>query len=273
MRVADLERCQLNRLLKTSGLRVRTGPVVTCIRSTLAEVRDGLALHYGAHPAEDKTVFADFHINVDRPRNLRRWVNPQVVFSLDSHQPFAPLPGGQGFPMLEWGMNFCVSAVANQYLILHAAVLERYGRALILPAPSGSGKSTLCAGLLFRGWRLLSDELTLLDPQSGQVVPLPRPVSLKNASIDVLRRFAPKVEFGPIVHETMKGSVGHFKPPVDAVRRAAETVIETQPSFDLIYRSLFDLGFEFGGSLHQLSSSKDGRILQADSLLVQRASL
>jgi hypothetical protein len=43
-------------------------------------------------------------------------------------------------------------------------VLERGGRALLLPAPSGSGKSTLCAGLAFNGWRLLSDELALLDP-------------------------------------------------------------------------------------------------------------
>jgi HprK-related kinase A len=71
----------------------------------------------------------------------------------------------------------------------------------------------------------LSDELTLLDPQSCEVVPLPRPVSLKNASIDVIRRFAPEARFGPIVHETTKGSVGHFAPPEDAVRRGAESAL------------------------------------------------
>ena len=225
MRVADIPRPELSSLLSTTGLRLRTGPLVTCVRSPLSAVREGIALLYAQHWVEPKATFADFHISVERPRNLRRWVNPQVVFRFDGRTEFTPLPGDQGFPMLEWGMNWCVSGLAHQFLTMHAAVLERGGRALILPAPSGSGKSTLCAGLAFRGWRLLSDELTLLDPRSGEVVPLVRPVSLKNASIEVLQRFAPEAVFGPIVHETTKGSVGHFRPPDDAVLRAHERAL------------------------------------------------
>ena len=92
-----------------------------------------------------------------------------------------------------------------------------------MPAPSGSGKSTLCAALLFRGWRLLSDELAIITPASSLLVPLPRAVSLKNASIEVMQRFAgDKVRFGSIVHDTTKGRVGHFAAPSDAVRRADE---------------------------------------------------
>jgi HprK-related kinase A len=108
-------------------------------------------------------------------------------------------------------------------MILHAAVLERGGRALLLPAPSGSGKSTLCAGLAFKGWRLLSDELVLLDPTHGHVTPLPRPVSLKNESIDAIRAFAPAAAFGALVHETVKGTVAYITPPVEAVERGSET--------------------------------------------------
>jgi HprK-related kinase A len=48
---------------------------------------------------------------------------------------------------------------------------------------------------------------------------------LKNESIDVIRGFAPKAEFGRIVHETVKGSVGHIKPPADAVWRADERAV------------------------------------------------
>ena len=88
--------------------------------------------------------------------------------------------------------------------------------------PSGSGKSTLCAALLFSGWRLLSDELALISPDAGDLLPLPRPVSLKNASIDVIRRFAPQVEFGSRVEETAKGVVAHFPPPASAVRASAQ---------------------------------------------------
>lgn len=195
------------------------------VRSSLGAVADGIALHYAAHECPDERTFADFHVSVDRPPGLRGWLRPQVRFLVDGESPFTPLPGDQGFPMLEWGMNWCLYSHLHRYLILHAAVVEHGGRALILPAPPGSGKSTLAAGLVWRGWRLLSDELTVVDPSRGEVIPVPRPVSLKNASIEVIRAFAPQARFGPIVHETTKGSVGHFSPPPDAVRRAGERAL------------------------------------------------
>lgn len=226
MIVADLAQSALEGFLRQGGLRLRTGPVVTCIRSRLRAVRRGVELHYAQHTVDTEPGFADFHVSVERPKGLRRWINRQVVFRFDGTEPFAPLPGDQGFPMLEWGLNWCVSSHCHQYLIVHAAVLERGGRALILPAPSGSGKSTLCAGLVFAGgWRLLSDELALLDPATGHVVPLPRPVSLKNASIEVMRAFAPSIVFGDVVHETVKGRVAHARPPSDGVLRANETAL------------------------------------------------
>lgn len=226
MNVEDLSPQALDRCLRQDGLRLRTGPVVSRIRSTLPAVRRGVALHYARHTIEADDSFVDFHVSVERPRSLRRWVDKQVIFRFDSQQPFAPLPGDQGFPMLEWGLNWCVSSHCHQYLIVHAAVLERGGRALILPAPSGSGKSTLCAGLVFGGgWRLLSDELALIDPATGHVFPLPRPVSLKNQSIDVLRSFAPTALFGEVVHETVKGRVAHVKPPEDGVDRAGQSAV------------------------------------------------
>jgi HprK-related kinase A len=222
MIVADLSRPALAARLAGSGLRLRTGPVVNCIRSPVAAVVDGIALHYAQHPVADEDGFADFHVSVDLPRGLRRWIQPQVLFRFDGGAPFNPLPGGQGFPMLEWGLNWCVSSQCHQYLILHAAVLERAGHAIILPAPSGSGKSTLCAGLAFGGWRLLSDELTLIEPRGLDIVPIPRPISLKNASIDVIGHWAPQAVFSPVVHDTVKGSVAHVRPAADAVQRAGQ---------------------------------------------------
>jgi hypothetical protein len=184
-------------------------------------VAEGIGQLYSEHLVEDG--FADFHVRVARPAGLRRWVKPQVVFQFDGTPPFLPLPGDQGFAILEWGLNWCISAHCHQYLVLHAAVLERSGGALVLPAPPGSGKSTLCAGLVSRGWRLLSDELALLSPASGEIVPLARPISLKNASIELIARFAPQEFIGPAVHDTLKGSVAHMKPPKESVRRESET--------------------------------------------------
>lgn len=115
--------------------------------------------------------------------------------------------------MLEWGLNWCVSMHAHHYLIIHAAVVEKNGLAAILPAPPGSGKSTLTAGLVLSGWRLLSDELTLIDRRTGLLHALPRPVSLKNQSIDVIRQFNPEAFINRVSHDTSKGSVAHMRPP------------------------------------------------------------
>jgi len=220
--VGDLGPQALDHCLRHGGLQIRTGPIATNVRTSIAAVRRGISLHYAQHEAEVTTGFADFHVSVERPQNYRRWIDRQVVFRFDGSQPFAPLPGDQGFPMLEWGLNWCVSSHCHQYLIVHAAVLERDGRALILPAPSGSGKSTLCAGLAYGGgWRLLSDELALIEPATCQLVALPRPISLKNDSIDVVQQFAPSAVFGDVVHETVKGRVAHVRPPAEAVLRAS----------------------------------------------------
>ncbi|WP_394789423.1 HprK-related kinase A [Rhodoferax sp.] len=203
-------------------MRLRTGPLVAQIHSHLPTVAHGIALHYASHPIESLDGFADFHVRIARPKNIRRWLQPQVVFQLDDEAPFAPLPFAQAFPMLEWGLNWCVANLCHQYLTIHAAVVEKSGRALILPAPPGSGKSTLCAGLVNRGWRLLSDELTLIERETGLIVPLPRPISLKNNSIGVIKSFAPGAVFGPEVHDTIKGTVAYMQPPAQTVQRAAE---------------------------------------------------
>jgi len=222
MIVGNLSRRELSHRLAGAGLRLRTGPVVNRIQSRLPEVVQGVALHYSDHSIEDSDGFADFHVRVAPPRSLRRWVKPQVYFQFDGASPFLPLPANQAFAMLEWGLNWCVSHHCHQYLIVHAACVERSGLALLLPGSPGSGKSTLCAALASRGWRLLSDELALLDLVSANVIPLPRPISLKNASIAAIGRFAPDAKLGPPVHDTVKGSVAHMRPPADSVRRAEE---------------------------------------------------
>jgi HprK-related kinase A len=210
------------RLASPEGLRLRTGPFTAAVQTRLADVAGSIHRLYASYPLVPADEFTDFSVSIQRPKGLRRYWDAQVTFGLDGQEPFNPLPGDQGFPLLEWGLNWCVYGMCHQYQILHAAVLERNGKALILPAPSGSGKSTLCAALLFHGWRLLSDELTLICPQTGELIPNPRPVSLKNASIEVISRLVPQVQFGSRVEETTKGVVAHFPAPPSAVAMAGQ---------------------------------------------------
>lgn len=221
--VGAFSRSELEERLR-HGLYLRTGPFTTCVRTTIDQVVDGIERLYCDYPlAADG--YADFRLTMQRPAGLRRWFRPQVVADFDGLMHFLPMPLAHAFPMFEWMMNWCVSSRAHRYLIIHAAVLERDGRAVILPAPPGSGKSTLCAILVDAGWRLLSDELALVRPEDGRLAPAPRPISLKNNSIDVVRVLVPGAIMSPPVHDTIKGTVAHWKAPADSVARAGETAL------------------------------------------------
>jgi len=80
-----------------------------------------------------------------------------------------------------------------------------------MPGVPGAGKSTLCAAMGLAGWRILSDEHALIPPGTAEVVPLCRPVSLKNESIAVIKSFDPNSIFGPVSEDTHKGTVAHMK--------------------------------------------------------------
>ena len=232
MKISDFTPAALRDQLRLAGLFLRTGSLITHIQTTIPSVAEGISLLYADYPLvenfdEDQSTFADFHVRLTTPINLRRWFKPQVLFLVDSIPTFKPLPLAQAFPMLEWGLNWCVSNHTNDCLIIHAAVIEKNGCAAILPAPPGSGKSTLCAALVNRGWRLLSDELTMIRVSDGKIIPLPRPVSLKNQSIDVIRNFAPDAVLSKPVRDTLKGTVAHMKPGTDSVNRATETAQAT----------------------------------------------
>ncbi|CAN7661203.1 HprK-related kinase A [Pseudoduganella sp. LjRoot289] len=221
--VSSLAPAELARRLAHDGIVLQTGAYTTHLQSGVPGVAQGLALLYGDYPLSDATAFSDFHLQVRQPAGLRRWWRPQVTLLHNGVSMFQPLPLAQAFPMFEWGLNWCISARAHDCLIIHAAVLERNGRALIMPAPPGSGKSTLCAALAHRGWRLLSDELALIQLADGRLQPLPRPISLKNASIPIMQAYLDQPVFSPSVADTVKGTVAHLKAPAASVARSAET--------------------------------------------------
>ena len=225
MRLRELSLAEIERRLANGQLLLDLPPFIVRLKSDVdCAVRDITAMYTEFGLVGDDS-FADFHIAVMREPGLRRWYRPQARFSFDGQPAFAPLPANQAFPMIEWGLNWCVAAHAHQFLIIHAAVVERHGRAVLLPAPPGSGKSTLCAALVQRNWRLLSDELALVDMQSGCVRGLSRPINLKNRSIDVIKSFAPDVVMTPRVPDTQKGTVSLLRPPGESVHRATETAV------------------------------------------------
>jgi|CXWL01.1.fsa_nt_gi HprK-related kinase A len=223
MRLSALPMAELKRRLVAGGVGIQTGPFNFRIRSAIPSIAEGLHRLYADYTLLGDDEFVDFDVHMDRGSGLRRWVRPQVRFRYDGDSPFEPLPISHAYPLLEWAMNWCISTQAHQFLMLHAAVIERGGVAAILPAPPGSGKSTLCAGLISRGWRLLSDELTLISLQDRSIAPLCRPVSLKNQSLEIIGAYAPSAVFNDITHDTSKGTVGHMKAAQEHLNRSGES--------------------------------------------------
>lgn len=205
--------------LLREGVVVCTGPFRFLIKSPVASVERNLATLYEDFPitSYNNEIFCDFHVHLRNPSVVRGILYPQAQFYVDDSIVFNPFPLTHATAMLEWGMNWCVSTQIHTYLIVHAAVIEKAGRAIVMPAPPGSGKSTLCASLIQEGWRLLSDELALIDLESLEVVPMPRPVGLKNDSINIIKRRYPDIVLGVVSSDTLKGSVCHFKPPKNSI--------------------------------------------------------
>jgi len=204
------------------GLTLTTGPFRFRIQSRRSDVARALETLYAAYPADIDCGFRDFHVRIDSVAGPRRWLRPQVNFWVDGQTPLEQLPAGHAFALLEWGMNWCIAVHAHHFLLLHAAVLEHNGKCVILPGDPGAGKSTLTAALMLSGWRLLSDELTMIDRDDGLVVPLARPVSLKNQSIEIIRAFDRQAVFGEPAHDTHKGTVSHLRASAESVARVAE---------------------------------------------------
>jgi HprK-related kinase A len=219
--IADLGEPEFAARLAGMGLGVRIGPFDVKLESGVRDIDS--ALHrlyrdYALLDGEDH-VF-NIHLRIVPTRHWRRPQARMVRLLVDGRSPHDDLPLGQALAVVEWGLNLVIALRSHSWLMLHSAAVERHGGVLLLPAWPGSGKTTLCTALVFRGWRLFSDEFGLVEPLSGAVAPIPRPMPLKNESIEVIRGFAPDAELGPTIPNTRKGTIAHVKPPAESIHHS-----------------------------------------------------
>ena len=234
-RIADTGLAELRTALAGAGLVLDLGAARVRIRSDVAELAGLIQKVYGGYSIESNTQVCDVTARLRHRHGLRRFVRPQLELLVDGAVEFEPFPADTPLPLREWGMNYALAQRACWCLLLHAGVVERGGRAVVLPAMPGAGKSTLTAALTARGFRLLSDEFGVVTFDTARLVPLLRPIALKNESIDVIARFAPQAVIGPRFPKTHKGTVAHLAPLAEhvAARHAtAESGLIIFPRFD-----------------------------------------
>lgn len=166
---------------------------------------------------------ADFNVAVNMPVVSGLPLFRRALFSLDGFAPFTRGPSEHGHALLEWGMNWCVSRYGADRLIIHAACVSRGPDAILLSGDSGSGKSTLSCVLMHESYRLLTDELSLINLGDGSVTPFVRPVSLKDNAIRVVQERYPSAKIGRVAHNTHKGTVSHCKPSQESWKNMTQS--------------------------------------------------
>lgn len=225
MQIGEIPRRKLAARLRGEGLHLVTGVFTTHLRIELPRLVDEFAQMYAHYPVDDPPAIDDFDIRMAPPSLLRQVFRPQAQSWVDGVDLMEPMRLDHAFPMLESSLNLAVASGDYLPLVVHSAVLERDGRALLMPAPSGSGKSTLCAALAWSDWRLLSDEMAVFCEETGGLRANPRPISLKNRSIEVIAARAPEAKFSRVYRETNKGDIAYMQAPAEAVRRADEVAL------------------------------------------------
>ncbi|MEO8300173.1 MAG: hypothetical protein ABI608_00190 [Rhizomicrobium sp.] len=108
---------------------------------------------------------------------------------------------------------------AHDFLLyLHAGVVGKRDKCILLPAAAGSGKSSLTAALTNRGFDYYSDEVALVERGTYQVPPVPLAICVKSTAWDLMSRYYSEILTLPI-HRRNDGKVVRYVPPPPAVVR------------------------------------------------------
>jgi HprK-related kinase A len=195
----------------------RIGPRIFRVGSDWQRPVHQLRALYRDYP-ETLGDIPDFTVRLEGQSLFRRYVRPSVSIEGDYMLPEAvPLSLDHGLLAAEMAMNLQIALGERRYMLLHASSVEKDGKVLIMTGESGSGKSTLSALLGECGWRFMGDEFALIDPRTHLAHAFPRPVSLKNEAIAVMRDTTGEGRLGPLLKATPKGDIRHFMPPAKAV--------------------------------------------------------
>jgi len=223
VKVGDLDIAAIDRRLAGAGMSLSVGRFDFRIRTRLPGMGAVLRGMYEAYPLPSDDAILDFVVTMESAGRRHRWFgDPLANFHIDGVPVREPFLRSLAWAHTEWAANYAFGTRTNQYLLIHAAVVERDGGAVALPGHPGAGKSTLTAALVARGWRFLSDEFLIIDPANGDLIPFPRPISLKERSIDIIRARAPEAVFSPMFEGTHKGLVSYMRVPDASVSRALE---------------------------------------------------
>ncbi len=235
MALSDISDYTLAKSLRKGRFSLSLGPFVIQLQTENRAARSFLKDMYRNCLADPKgQSLADFSLNIRPPNLIRKYIRRQITPDPGFYFPTVPLPPHMGALALEMGMNLTVALQCFRYSIFHAGVVASDKGAIVIAAHSGGGKSTLTAALMEEGMRLLSDEFAVMQLDDARLMPYPRPVSLKNESVSVVREFAGAEAMSAVLTGTPKGEVGYRRArqsDIAAMHQSVEAKILLFPRF------------------------------------------
>ncbi len=214
------DRVSIVSALRAGTLEMVLGPFAARITGREPALVDFLFDTYRDVPVRTSlSDVPDIAINIRPPSLTRTFFRRQVIPDPGFQVPAVPLPSSMASLAFEMGVNLVVALKCCRLVTFHAGVVTNENVSILISAGSGGGKSTLVSALMEEGYRLFSDEFALLGMSDGLLASYPRPVSLKNESIDVVRELSGSEWISPVLSGTPKGNI--------AYRRARSQDIES----------------------------------------------
>ena len=235
-RVSDYSRAEIRSSLHNGSLLLHLGPFAQLIAGSSEPLIDFLLDTYRDCPAElFPSDVTDVHLNLRAPNIFRRYVRQQVVPDPGFEVPAVPLPISMAPLAFEMGLNLSVALKCCRFVTIHAGVVADDAGAIVMSAESGSGKSTLTAALLEQGYRLFSDEFALVGLGDASLQAYPRPISLKEGTIPIVRELAGSDWISPVVKGSPKGDIAYRRArlsDIDQADKQAKAKLILFPQFD-----------------------------------------
>ncbi len=130
-------------------------------------------------------------------------------------------------PCLQRLMNLFVFEVYGdhgRYCLLHAAVVAKSERGVLICGQSGCGKSSLTLALMFRnGYQYLTDEIACWDAVQGRVVAYPKAIALKAKGYRKFQQPEPPVPMGMWDSKTFFKKLWYVNPSIHVPWKVRKT--------------------------------------------------
>lgn len=93
------------------------------------------------------------------------------------------------------------SVLYSRFLPIHGAAVTRNGVGTVLVGQAGAGKSSITLSMIYRGFSYSSDDVVLIERESGLIYPFPRLINLRRSSLTEIRGLSQdyaKLKYGDV---------------------------------------------------------------------------